>query len=432
MVPLMMRSGSRLVCALVTLLTYSTLATPLSAAEPSPQQLAFFESKIRPVLVEHCYSCHSKDAENKNKLKGGLLLDTKAGTLTGGDSGPSLVAGKPAESLLLKTLKYDGDLRMPPKGKLPDSVIADFETWIQSGAADPREGTQQKKQIGMSLEAGRQFWAYKPLTNPTPPTVKNAAWVKNPIDAFILHKLESAKATPTNDAEPHVWLRRIYFDLIGLPPTPKQLDDFHAAFAKNPTTARETIVDELLASPRFGERWGRHWLDVTRYAESVTLRGFILNQTWRYRDYVIESFNTDVPYDRFIREQLAGDLLPSANTDERTRNLVATTYLAMGNTNLEEQDKKQLRMDYVDEQLDVISKGFLAQTVTCARCHDHKFDPIPTKDYYALAGILRNTKALETANVSKWIEVPLPMDATREAEFMGTEKAIATLQAPRK
>jgi hypothetical protein len=382
----------------------------------------FFESRIRPVLVEHCLKCHSAEAAAKNKLRGGLLLDTKAGWQAGGDTGPALVPGDPAASLLLKSLRYDGDLKMPPAGKLPDAVVADFEAWIKAGAADPRTATAGvKKQVGMSLEDGRNFWAYKPIANPAPPAVADpAGWVRDPLDRFVL-----AKQKPAPDAAPQALLRRVYFDLVGLPPPP----DAVARFAADPSPAAYTkIVDELLASPGFGDRWGRHWLDVARFAESVTLRGMVFPEAWRYRDYVIDAFNRDRPFDRFVVEQLAGDLLPAATPADRARQLTATGFLMLGNHVLEEQDKKQLRMDVVDEQLDVIGKGLLGQTITCARCHDHKFDPIPTKDYYALAGILRNVNCLVTANVSTWTEVPLPAAAADEAKFTAHEAQVAALE----
>jgi cytochrome c553 len=392
----------------------------------APPDVEFFEKKIRPVLTEHCAKCHSADAQKANKLKGGLLLDTRAGLLAGGDSGPALVPGKPADSLLLQTLKYEGDVRMPPAGKLPDAVIADFERWIAAGAPDPRTGTAAKKQTGMSLEDGRNFWAYKPATDPPVPSVEDVGWSPQAIDRFTLAKLEAKGLAPAGDVDRATLIRRVYFDLIGLPPLPDEIDAF---LADQSADAYEQLVHKLLASPAFGERWGRHWLDIARYAESVTLRGFVFKEAWRYRDYVIDSFNRDVPFDRFVREQIAGDLLPAATPADRARQLVATTYLMLGNTNLEEQDKKQLRMDVVDEQLDVITKGLLAQTVTCARCHDHKFDPIPTHDYYALAGILRNVKAMEHANVSAWTEVPLPVDEATAAALTAKEKQVAALQA---
>src|SRR5579883_306471 len=405
-------------------------ADPTPAAKPlDPQAVEFFEKKIRPVLTQHCASCHSAEAAKNKKIKGALYLDTRDGILKGGDSGPALVPGKPAESLLLKTLKYDGDVQMPPKGKLPDAVIKDFEKWIAMGAPDPRgvsSGTA-KRQVGLTIEEGRKFWAYKLPVQPTIPEVRNTKYEpRNEIDAFILAALETKGLKPAREADRATLIRRLYYDLIGLPPSPEEVDAF-----VNDTDAKayEKLVDKLLASPQFGERWGRHWLDIARYAESVTLRGFVFKEAWRYRDYVIDSFNRDVPFDRFVREQIAGDLLPAASPAERSRQLVATTYLMLGNTNLEEQDKAALRMDVVDEQLDVIAKGFLAQTVTCARCHDHKFDPIPTRDYYAIAGILRNAKAMEHANVSQWIEVPLPSDPATEAAVQKHNEAVAALQA---
>jgi len=398
--------------AVLLLLAVPALA---SAAEPTPKQLEFFEKKIRPVLTEQRGQCHGANAAKANKLKGGLLLDSRAGILAGGDSGPAVVPGKPADSLLLRSLTYDHDTKMPPKGKLPDAAVADFRQWIADGAADPRTGVARKRQVGMTVEDGKKFWAYKPVDREATPSTTR-------IDALIDAKLAAANRTPAPAADPATLLRRLSFDLTGLPPTPEQLAAFKPA-------DYEKVVDELLASPAFGERWGRHWLDVARFGESLTLRGFILPDAWRYRDYVIEAFNADRPFDQFIREQLAGDLLPAADPAARRRQLVATTFLALGNTNLEEQDKKQLRMDHVDETLDVITKGFLAQTVTCARCHDHKFDPIPTKDYYALAGVLRNAKTLEHANVSKWVEVPLPLEPEAEAAHKAHEAKVAALQA---
>jgi hypothetical protein len=392
------------------------------ARAADPKGIEFFERKIRPVLAEHCGQCHSAEAEAKKKLKGGLRLDTRDGIIKGGDSGPAVVPGKPADSLILQTLKYDGDTRMPPKGKLPDAIVADFAKWIEMGAPDPRTGAGPKRQIGMSVEAGRQFWAFVPPKAAAVPDLS----APTDIDRFIRAGLQAKGLKPAPEADRLTLVRRLYYDLTGLPPTPEEAEAF---VSDQSPDAYAKLVDRLLQSPHFGERWGRHWLDVARYGESLTLRGFILKEAWRYRDYVIDAFNRDVPFDRFIREQIAGDLLPASSVEDRRRQLVATTFLAMGNTNLEEQDKKQLRMDVVDEQLDVITRGFLAQTVTCARCHDHKFDPIPTKDYYALAGILRNAKAMEHANVSKWIEMPLPVDPGDEEKYRKHEAAVASLQA---
>jgi hypothetical protein len=271
-----------------------------------------------------------------------------------------------------------------------------------------------------------KFWSYQPIQKPSLPVVQNTGWARTDIDRFILSEQESRGIRPAPDAPAAVLVRRVYFDLVGLPPTPQQID----AFVNDPSPDRfPRLVDQLLASPQFGERWGRHWLDVARFGESLTLRGFILKDAWRYRDYVIDTFNQDRPFDRFMQEQVAGDLMPFNSPQQRREQLIGTAYLVLGNNNLEEQDKKQLEMDVVDEQIGAISTAFLAQTIGCARCHDHKFDPISTRDYYALAGILHSTTTLEHANVSKWLEVPLPMDPAREAVVKRHEDEIAAFQA---
>lgn len=392
--------------------------------EPDAVGIEFFEKHIRPILVQHCFECHGPE-----KTKGGLRLDSRAGWSAGGDSGPAIIPGKPDDSLLIQAIRYGGDYEMPPKGKLPAELIKKLEHWVQIGAPDPRVSStaDASKPNGKSidLEAGRRHWAYRPLNTVSIPSVRAGTWAQNEIDNFILARLEAASLQPSADADRTVLVRRLYFDLHGLLPTPEEIDAFLRDDAPDAYTR---LVERLLASPRFGERWGRHWLDVARFAESMTLRGFVFKEAWRYRDYVIQTLNEDRPYDAFVREQIAGDLLPAADRFDRERKLVATSLLAMGNTNLEEQDKKQLEMDVIDEQLDVISKGFLAQTLTCARCHDHKFDPIPQRDYYALAGILRNTKALEHANVSKWIEAPLPVEPQAEQRIKQHETAIAALE----
>ena len=368
-------------------------------------QLEFFETRIRPVLVQHCYKCHSSEASKGDKLKGGLLVDSRQGLLEGGESGPVVVPGNVEESLLISALRYE-DFEMPPKGKLPDPVIADFEKWIADGAADPRRATSDvARPDSIDIEAGRKHWAYQSLRAPVIPKVKKTSWPNNDIDRFILAGLESARLHPGADAKKIVLVRRLYFDLTGLPPTPGQIAQF---INDRSPLAYENLVDRLIASPRFGERWGRHWLDVSRFAESMSLRGRLLKHAWRYRDYVIEAFNADQPFDQFLTQQLAGDLLEASSIDAERQNLIATTFLVMGDALLENQNKSQLDMDVVDEQLDVIGKGLLAQTITCARCHDHKFDPIPTSDYYAMAGILKNVQGLKHSNVSTTMEIPLP------------------------
>lgn len=399
---------------------------PVQPNPADPKGLAFFEAKIRPILAEHCLSCHSTEAAAQNRLSGGLFLDSREGWTKGGDSGPAIVPRKPDASLLLKSVLYDGDINMPPKGKLPAAAIRDISQWIRMGAPDPRNGAQPiKKQTGLSIEAGKSFWSYRPIVRPKVPTVQNSAWAHNDLDRFILKGLEAKGLVPAPDADKQTLIRRIYFDLTGLPPSPEAIQDF---VRDTDPKAYEKLVDKLMGSHAFPERWTRHWLDISRYADSVTLRGLIYTEAWRYRDYVMESIQNNIPLNQIIREQIAGDLLPAPNDAVRTRNLIATTYLALGNSNLEEQDKQQLRMDVVDEMLDVIGKGLLGQTLTCARCHDHKFDPIPTSDYYALAGILRNAKALEEDNVSKWVEVPLPIKPELAKAIALHDAEVARLQ----
>ncbi|MFP6701774.1 MAG: DUF1549 domain-containing protein, partial [Planctomycetaceae bacterium] len=389
------------------------------------QNTAFFEKKIRPILVKHCYACHSAKARLAKKLRGGLSLDHRDGLLKGGDSGAAVVPGKPQDSLLLQAIEYES-LEMPPKGKLPKSVIDDFRKWIAQGAHDPRRG-QAATGSTINIQAGRKHWAYQPLNRPPLPRPQRPghASANSAVDAFLLKRLDSAQLQQVGLADRATLLRRLHFDLIGLPPTPDQIEHF---VNDDSPLAYERQVEQLMASPHFGERWGRHWLDVVRYAESITLRGFLFPEAWRYRDYVVETFNSDRPFDQFVREQLAGDLLIAESLEQQQRHIIATTFLALGNNNLEDQDKDKLRMDVVDEQLETISRGFLAQTVGCARCHDHKFDPIPTRDYYALAGILRNTKTLNHANVSKWIELPLPMDPGQAAKIKNYSAAVAKLR----
>ena len=381
----------------------------------------FFEKRVRPILVNRCYACHGEKIQ-----WGGLRVDSAEGLKTGGTRGPAFLPGKPEASLLVKAVSYkDAQLQMPPAGKLPDEEVAALTEWVRMGAPDPR-GTTVGSTPAKDIENGRKHWAYRPPRKPSVPDVSHTLWPRTDIDRFILAKLEDKRLKPVGDAQRGTWLRRLYFDLIGLPPKP---DEIQAFVNDARPEARAIQVDKLLATRSFGERWGRHWLDVTRFGESVTLRGIIFKEAWRYRDYVIKSFHNDFPYDRFIKEQVAGDLLPYHSLEERQRGLIATTFWMLGNTNLEEQDKKQLEMDVVDEQLDTLGKTFLAQTIGCARCHDHKFDPIPTRDYYAMAGILGNVKSLEHANVSKWMERPLPLDESQEAIYREHEARVASLQS---
>ena len=397
-------------------------------AEADTRDLEFFERKIRPVLIEHCYRCHSAEAEASGKLRGGLLLDSREGLRQGGDSGPSIVPGAIDESILIEAIRYEYP-EMPPEGPLPDSVVADIEEWVRGGAFDPRtaEADAEPDRVGgIDLDEGRDHWAYRPLQVEGPPAVADESWPAGAIDRFILARLESEGLRPVAEADRTTLIRRLTFDLIGLPPTVAEIDAFLDDEAPD---AYDRLVDRLLASPHYGERWGRHWLDVARFAESVTLRGLLIDEAWRYRDYVIESFDADLPFDQFVREQIAGDLLPSRDLEDHQRQFVAPTFLSLGNINLEDQDKRQLEMDVVDEQLDTIGKALLAQTIGCARCHDHKFDPIPTADYYAMAGILDNVETLEHANVSTWLKRPIPQSPAVEASIAANEAAIAAIDA---
>ena len=365
-------------------------AKPAAAADlPTDEQRAFFEKKVRPVLVEHCYKCHAADAE---KIKGGLTLDTRDGVRAGGDGGPAVVPGDPANSPLVKAVRYaDPATRMPPKGKLPDAVIADVEAWVKMGAPDPRDGsaTVVKSVVTPAdIEKGRQFWAFQPPKKTAPP-----AGPGTDIDRFLAAKLSAKGLAPAGPADPRTLIRRLTFDLTGLPPTPEEVETFEQSAIRNPQSAMEAAVDRLLASPAFGERWGRHWLDVARYAETT---GRAVNVTyphaWRYRDYVIATFNADKPFDEFVREQVAGDLLPSTDPKRKAERIVATGFLALGPKALNERNGTQFELDVADEQIDVTTQAFLGLTAACARCHDHKFDPIPQADYYALAGIFRSTE----------------------------------------
>ncbi len=365
---------------------------------PTPEQVTFFEKKIRPVLVGQCYSCHSAEAE---KLKGGLLLDSRDGLRTGGDSGPIIVPGSPEKSLLIESLRHTDDgLKMPPKQKLPAAVVADFEEWVKIGAPDPRgvraDDGKTASERAIDIEKGRQFWAFQPPKRSAPPDVKDETWAETGVDRFLLAALEANGLKPVADADPRTLLRRLHLDLIGLPPTPEEVEEFVSDYESSigsPHSAIERAVDGLLASSHFGERWGRHWLDVARFAESS---GKAVNYTyphaWRYRDYVIASFNADKPYDQFIREQLAGDLMPASDPKLTADRLVATGFLALGQRVLIERDRIQFEMDQADEQIDTVTQAFLGITAACARCHDHKYDPIPQTDYYALAGIFRSTE----------------------------------------
>ncbi len=402
---------------------------PSVEPKPTAEQLDFFEKKIRPVLSEKCYKCHSEKAD---KVKGGLVLDTREGARRGGDSGPAVVPGNLDDSILIQALRYTNkDFAMPPEksgGKLPVAVIADFETWIKMGAPDPRAGSAAvvKK---FSKEDAKNWWSFQPPKPQTVPQPKNSAWAHGDVDRFLLAALEEKKLKPVGDADPATMLRRIYFDLTGLPPSPVDVGNFFNDWKAAGTDAKQQQavlgkwVDRLLAAPQFGERWGRHWLDVARYAESSGKDvNIAFPHAWRYRDYVIAAFNADKPYDEFLREQLAGDLLPASNEAQKTEHLIATGFLAIGPKGLNEQNPRQFCLDLADEQVDTVSQAMLGLTIACARCHDHKFDPISQREYYGLAGIFLSTDTLfGTANAiqnrhgTELVELPKSAGTTGKA-----------------
>jgi hypothetical protein len=358
--------------------------------------LEFFEKKVRPLLIDNCNNCHSATTNSR----GGLRVDDRNGLILGGGRGAAIVPGHPEKSLLIAAVrKTHAQVKMPPKKELTEQQIADLTQWIKDGAAWP------KPRVPSSLGKGnadyekhrKEHWAWQPLREVKTPSVKHATWARDDIDRFILATLEAKGLKPVADADPLTLIRRLTFDLTGLPPSPNETATFAKAWnaSKSPQTQRtilEKQVDHLLASPQFGERWGRHWLDVARYGESTgSARNLPYPHAWRYRDYVIDAFNKDLPFNQFIREQIAGDLLLTEDDAQRDERLVATGFLALGVRDVNQRFKIRFLMDNIDEQIDTVSRSVLALTVSCARCHDHKFDPIPTTDYYALAGIFQSS-----------------------------------------
>lgn len=392
-------------------------------------QLSFFEKNIRPVLVQHCYKCHSAEAD---KVKGGLTVDTRQGLLLGGESGhPGVTPGSLSESSLYEAITWqNADSQMPPKQKLPDDVIANFKKWIEMGAPDPREqavanATGGKRVINM--DEGRKHWAFQKPVKAALPPVKTERWARTDIDAFILSGLESKGLHPVRDADRPTLIRRIAFDLTGLPPTP---DEVKAFVADQSTDAVKRVIDMYLDSERYGERWARHWLDVARYGESSGKEVNILYpHAWRYRDYVVESFKKDKPYDQFLKEQIAGDLMKSSGKRDQAEKIVATGFLAIGSKGHNNRDRRQFAMDLVDEQIDALSQSMLGLTLACARCHDHKFDPVTQRDYYALAGIFLSSETLfgtysqlQNANTTALIELDRSADQTSALAKISTSE----------
>jgi hypothetical protein len=380
----------------------------------NPDGVDFFESKVRPVLVEHCYKCHSAQAKSP---KGGLRLDSLDGMKKGGDTGPAIVPGDVDASLLVQAVRYkDEQTRMPPKGKLPDATITNLERWVRSGAVmphgpEPAAATAgDKKTASIDFEAARSHWAYQPIRKPAVPHIKDASWPSTPVDSFVLTKLEAAGLSPAPPADRRTLLRRVYFDLIGLPPTAQEIEAFDKDSAPD---AYARVVDRLLASPHYGERWGRHWLDVARYAntkDGVLMYGDdrVRPFAYTYRDYAIRAFNEDLGFDQMVQDQLAADV--AAPRDQPWR-LAAMGFLTLGkgfDNNIHDQ---------IDDRIDVVSRGFLALTVSCARCHDHKYDAIPTADYYSFYGIFASCEApLELPLTRRANEHPKPTEFEKQSE----------------
>ncbi len=407
----MMRPGSLILIAL-------TASGTALAADLTPDQTQFFETKVRPILSEKCYKCHSVES---GKSKGGLTLDTKEATLKGGENGPAVKPGDLEGSLLLKAISYnDADLQMPPKGeKLSNQEIANLTQWVKMGAPDPRAGgTAIKGKLSGLTDHARSHWAYQAVKKPEIPVARNSSWCTTQIDAFIMKKLEEKNMVPSPDLKDDIdgrqtLLRRATYDLTGLPPTLQEIKSFISDPAPMPV-AFAKVVDRLLASPHYGERWGRYWLDSARYADTTGVRNgnnedYRFPYAWTYRDWVIKAFNDNIPYDQFVLQQLAADKLPN----NPATNLAALGFLTVG-------ERFGNQNDVINDRIDVVSKGFLAMTVACARCHDHMFDPIPTKDYYALHGVF--------ASIMEPPEKPVikKVDPKAKEEF---DKKLVTLES---
>jgi hypothetical protein len=428
------RIQSQWICSLlVSAVVLPTIAGAGEGDSPTTEQIAFFEQRVRPLLIERCFNCHSEAEE----INGGLRLDSRRGLIVGGDSGPAVSPGQPDNSLLIKAVRYqDPDLQMPPDGRLAAAELAVLEEWVRIGAPDPRVDAARSEESNRSGPEARAHWAFQPLQQGAPPAVDDSEWPLGNVDRYVLAKLEAAGLDPSLDADRHQWLRRVSFDLIGLPPT---RDEIRSFIDDNSPLAWEHVVDRLLASRDFGERSARPWLDLVGYADQIgSANNVPAEHAWRYRDYVIQAFRDDKPFDVFIREQIAGDLLSAESIEERQSQLTATGFLVLGNVNIVESDKILMQMDLVDQQIEKIGKTFLGMTLQCARCHDHKFDPITLRDYYGLAGIFSSTDSTYKEQRGVWSSVtksPLPetLDqfTKREANFREHAKRIAELHKAR-
>ena len=437
-------SPTYLVRILQTLLVCLSVGATMGQ-EPDSARRDFFEKNVRPILVRRCFECHGPDSDNG---EAGLRLDSLSGMIQGGQSGPAIQPKQPARSLLILAISHDPSVTaMPPKTKLPQHEVAALTQWVAMGAHWPDAKLPAKPADRDGPDRGyteeeRSFWAFQPLQKPNPPALRDAVWATSPLDLFLLAKLNSKGLAPANPADRRTFLRRATIDLIGLPPTPEEVNAF---IADDSSDAFAKLIDRLLASPRYGERWGRHWLDVVRYADSNGMDdNMSYVDAWRYRDYVIGAFNKDKSFDRFVREQIAGDLFsdvgricnpsetardgrvenPSYDWDTPHEGTIATGFLMIGPKMLAEDDPVKQQMDIVDDQIDTLGRAFMGLTLGCARCHDHKFDPIRTRDYYSLAGILKSTRAMLSYRVdSKWNSRALG-DAAQERRLEELERKI--------
>jgi Protein of unknown function (DUF1553)/Protein of unknown function (DUF1549)/Planctomycete cytochrome C len=410
-----------------------TVEAPNRGQKFDQASLEFFEKSVRPILAERCYECHSAQAR---KLKGKLHLDSRAGVLAGGETGPVVVPGRPQDSLLIEAVGYrNPDLQMPPKTRLTDREVATLTQWIERGLPWPEESAAAppRSQGGFDLEKRRaEHWAWKPVTRPEPPPVKNRSWPRNEVDRFILAALEAKGLQPAPPADKRVLIRRVYFDLIGLPPSAEEVE----SFVRDPSPAAyERVVEELLGSPQFGERWARHWLDLVRYAET---RGHeiepLIPNAYQYRDYLIRAFNADVPYDRFVTEHIAGDLLKHPRLDPGTganESILGTGFWFLGEEVHSPMDIRQDEADRLDNRLDVMGKTFLGLTVGCARCHDHKFDAISQADYYALTGFLLSSTYRQVRFESQERNRPIAVELDRmRSQAKGLLPDLAAAERP--
>ena len=430
----MNQTWSKILCAIVAFWLAGTARADEKSAEPTQEGIKFFEAKIRPVLIDQCYRCHSSDGQ---AVRGGLSVDSREALLAGGESGPAIVPGDLDQSILWNAINY-GDFSMPPKKQLPTETIADFRQWIEMGAPDPRIPTAtvvKSRVTAEDIEKGKLFWSFKPPVKPVIP--KTTAWASSKIDSLVEQQYAAHHLTPAADADVFTLLRRLHLDLTGLPPARDAIQQFADAFQLNPEQAISSEVNRLLDTPQYGERWARHWLDVARYAESTGKEvDLSFPNAWRYRDYVIDAFNNDKPYDQFVQEQIAGDLLPAKTDAEWADHLIATGFLALGPKALIEQNPRQFQADLIDEQSDVTTRVVMGVSVACDRCHDHKFDPIPQTDYYALAGIFQSTETFYGGVRSQQNRQPsnliiLPVDDPNPVDTAMSKQELAELRKQR-